>query len=147
LQAPSLQLPEEHVAAAFANAQLTPQFPQLVGVVMFVSQPFDGELSQLLKPLLQDCTQWPVLQVAVAFACALHTTPHAPQLVAECRLVSQSVGTLSQFAVPAAQSIALHLPPLQNGVAPVQALPHAPQFLGVLKSVSQPSPVASFWPS
>ena len=44
--APSVQLPLPHASAAFARLQLTPHPPQLVSVVVGVSQPLLGSESQ-----------------------------------------------------------------------------------------------------
>ena len=51
LHVPMVQVPVEHDAAAFANAQATLQSPQSVVVRRLRSQPLSGLPSQLLKPV------------------------------------------------------------------------------------------------
>jgi hypothetical protein len=71
-----------------------------------------------------------------------HTLPHAPQSVTVLLVcASQPLATLpSQFWNPASHA-RVHTPALQLGTAwfVLHAMPHAPQFVGLLwRSVSQP---------
>jgi hypothetical protein len=93
------QLPLPQVAVAFAREQVVPHAPQLVSVVVDVSQPLLSMPSQLAKPVLQlAIPQTPVSQVAAAFA-REQLVPHAPQLLSVRVEVSQPfVAFASQFA-------------------------------------------------
>jgi hypothetical protein len=52
-----VHVPVLHEAAAFANAQGTPQSPQLLTLVTLCSQPLSGSPSQLFQPAAQPGAQ------------------------------------------------------------------------------------------
>lgn len=109
--------------------------------VVFTSQPFDSEPSQLPKPELHVMPQDPAEQVAVPFV-ELQTLPHAPQwLVLVAVTVSQPFATFpSQLPKPELHEM-LQLPVVHDGVPlfVLQAAPHDPQWLVLLdRLVSQP---------
>lgn len=71
----------------------------------------------------------------------LQTLPQLPQLDVVVVSVSHPLLMLpSQFARPALHVMSLQVPPVHEGVPPVvlQALPHVPQLVIVVRSVSQP---------
>jgi hypothetical protein len=61
----NVQVPVEHDSLALAKSQLTPHPPQLVSVVVDVSQPLFALPSQLEKPMLHMGEQLPPLHVVV----------------------------------------------------------------------------------
>jgi hypothetical protein len=117
-----------------------PQPPQLLRVVVLVSQPFAGFPSQLAKPAAQTGRHVPAGQLVVPFAFA-QPAPHAPQLVVVLRDASHPVETrLSQLPKPVLHAM-LQAPRAQLAVplTELQACPQAPQFATVeLVLVSQP---------
>jgi hypothetical protein len=125
----------------FAAAHALPQLPQLVVVVVLVSQPFVALPSQLPQPATQVGTQRLLVQVVVP--CALpQAVPQAPQFDALLvMLVSQPlVGLPSQLRQVPVQT-GTHTLPEQLVVpcALLQAVPQAPQFDALLVMlVSQP---------
>ena len=141
LHIPSVQVPSPQALVALAWAQLAPHVPQLTSVCKSVSQPLLNEPSQLSKPLLQVGSQVPLaLQLTEALGTLPQTTPQAPQLFTVRRSVSHITLSPLQSALPGAHTIAVHLPPVQYGLSFGHAAPHAPQFAGEPRSVSQPSP-------
>jgi hypothetical protein len=68
-----------HASVALLVLHLLPQPPQLLVVVIGVSQPFAMLPSQLAKPASHWIVQVDPTQVATALAW-LHFSPHAPQL-------------------------------------------------------------------
>jgi hypothetical protein len=141
LQVASEQLPFAQALAALAWEQVEPHAPQFVSVRMLVSQPLLNESSQLSKPALQLGSHSPcALQLTEALAALPQLTPQAPQSATVCRSVSHITLSPLQSAVPGRHSIDVHLPPLQYGLSFGQLAPHAPQFAGAPRSVSQPSP-------
>lgn len=129
-----------------------PQSPQLVSVVVGVSQPLMSLLSQLPQFALQAPTHVPESHVAVALG-REHETPQAPQLVSVSKRCSQpSLGSLLQSSKPWLQEAIRHAPVEQVAVAllSAQAAPHAAQSVSVFVGVSQPlllSPSQSAWPA
>ena len=141
LQLSSWQLPVEQLAAPLAKEQVVPQVPQLVRVVVGVSQPLPESASQLAKPVLQ-LVIWhePVWQLSLALARS-HDTPQAPQLVSELSGVSQPLAsTPSQLANPASQPAVWQVPLAQVSAALARAhsMLHSPQSVSVRRLVSQP---------
>ena len=67
---------------------MLPQLPQLVVVVVDVSQPLFGFPSQLDQPVAQLGLQEPAVHCVVPCA-LLHALPQEPQLVVVARFVSQ----------------------------------------------------------
>jgi hypothetical protein len=141
LQAPRAQLPVAQLEAAFDITQGVPHAPQSVAVVSGASQPLTAPRSQLPKPELQPSSvQLPAEQLAVAWA-RVHAAPHAPQLASVSSEVSQPLAAIeSQSAKPALQEAVSQFPAAQVGVASarVQAVPHAPQLVSVVRVDSQP---------
>jgi hypothetical protein len=136
--------PVAHVApVAFGGLHAAPHAPQFVVVLSTASQPFAEFPSQLPQPPPQpEKVHVPVAQLApVAFG-GLHAAPHAPQFVVVRRFVSHPFGMFpSQFPKPELHAAYVQRP--APHVAPVafagaHALPHAPQFVVVLSSASQP---------
>jgi hypothetical protein len=121
----------------------TPQAPQLVTVVVLVSQPLEATASQLPKPVLHvPRTHAPDAQEALALA-KVQTFPQVPQLLALVLvLVSQPLeATASQLPKPALHAPRAHAPDAQEALAlaKVQTFPQAPQLVAlVLVLVSQP---------
>ena len=108
---------------------------------MLVSQPLLNDSSQLSKPLLQVGSHVPAsLQLTEALAKLPHATPQAPQLFTVLRSVSHITLSPLQSALPSSHMIDVHLPPVQYGLSLGHVSPHAPQFAGAPRSVSQPSP-------
>jgi hypothetical protein len=129
--------------ATLVAAQARPQAPQLnTFVFVFVSQPFATFMSQSPKPVAHWSVHAPETQFAVAFT-VLQTLPQAPQLDGSAaRCTSQPLpGTLSQSPKPVLQDMIAHCPCAHVGVALARAHdpPHEPQFVVVLRGVSQPS--------
>lgn len=124
--------------------QRLPQAPQLFTLLLvLVSQPLAGLLSQLAKPALQVKPHAPLLQIAVALAGVGQRLLQAPQCCGLVRMfVSQPLLAFrSQSANPALQTKP-HVPPTQVGVALAGVghwLPQAPQLpTSVSRLVSQP---------
>jgi hypothetical protein len=114
---PALQLlilhwPEMQAGSALGRTHALLQLPQLVVVVMSVSQPLVLLLSQFPKPLLQlPILHCPETQAGSAFA-RTHVFEQLPQLVVVVMLVSQPlVLLLSQLSKPLLQVLILHWPP------------------------------------
>lgn len=87
-----VHVPVLHEAAAFANAQGTPQSPQLVRLVTLCSQPLSGSASQLFQPALQPGAQskLPAVPVQAAVPCAfVQVSPQAEQFALVPSAVSQ----------------------------------------------------------
>lgn len=99
LQAMRAQLPDEQVVVALACAHATLQPPQLLLVLVCVSQPFAALPSQLAKPVLHAViAQLPVEHDAVALT-RVQLVPQLPQSAVVRSDVSQPfVGSLSQLA-------------------------------------------------
>jgi hypothetical protein len=119
-----------------------PQVPQLsTSLLVLVSQPLFGLLSQLVQPELHTGVHAPPMQLVVPCA-LLHTVPQDPQLLVDVEVwVSQPLSVSpSQLPQPLLQSGA-QLPPTQL-VLPfgfVHPAPQAPQLLTLLpRLVSQP---------
>jgi hypothetical protein len=83
----TVQLPDVQAGVPFATAHALPQLPQLVVVVMLVSQPFVALPSQLPQPATQVGTQRLLVQVVVPCA-LLHTVPQVPQFEALLAVVT-----------------------------------------------------------
>src|SRR5690606_4901045 len=108
-----------------------PQPPQLASVSSGDSQPLLALASQLPKPALHEMLHAPPLHDGVPLAAA-EDWPRPPQCDrSPGRSVSQPLppALASQLPKPGAHEM-LHAPPLHDGVpfAPLQELPHAPQF-------------------
>jgi hypothetical protein len=90
---------------------------------------------------LQDAiAQLPVAHVAVACARA-QAAPQAPQLASVLRVASQPLPSVpSQFPYPPLQDPIAHEPVAHVAVAFTreQGVPHEPQFVTVVRGVSQP---------
>jgi hypothetical protein len=139
LQRPPLQLRE----ATFVAAQARPHAPQLnTSELVFASQPFATFMSQSPKPGAHWRMHAPETQDGVAFT-VLQALSQAPQLDASARrFTSQpSLGLLSQSAKPVLQDMIAHCPVAHELMALVSThgSPHEPQFVVVLRGVSQPS--------
>src|SRR5262249_18270351 len=80
LHVPSVHTPPGQVSVAFARLHTAPQPPQLLRVVVLVSQPFAGFPSQLAKPAAHTGRHVPAGQLVVPFA-FVQPAPHAPQFV------------------------------------------------------------------
>jgi hypothetical protein len=124
------------IAHACAHA---PQFA--ASDVRSVSQPFDGMWSQ---------SPWPIAHPHAPGAMPLHNwpgphaCPHAPQLSRSC---SPSTQDIPHRICPDAQ-VDTQPVGLQNGVAPMQWTPHAPQFIGSVATTAQSAAVEGHrsWP-
>jgi hypothetical protein len=93
-----LQVPLAHAAVAFGSEQAFPQEPQLVVVVIGVSQPSEALLLQSPNPALHAIPHVPLLHCAEP-PVVEHLLPQLPQLVVVLSAVSQpSVGSLLQSA-------------------------------------------------
>ena len=123
------------------------QSPQWLVVVIVVSQPFLGLLSQSAKPALQfKSVQLPPTQDSVAPPAMLHGFAQPPQLLASVfRLISHPFDALwSQSSKPVLHDVTEQTKPvevlLHASVAwlVLHVLPHAPQLLVVVIAVSQP---------
>jgi len=138
LQAPIVQVPVLHDAAAFANEHGTPQSPQSVVVRMLRSQPLFRFESQLLKPVAQLGAQAPDVQAVVPFA-FVHCTVQEPQAAVVLSCVSQSPPAV-QSPQPASQPVITQLPVAHDSppCGKAQATPQLPQSLSVRTSRSQP---------
>ncbi len=124
-----------HASVAWVVLQTLPHAPQLLVVVVAVSQPFTALPSQSAKPgahviLHVEATQVPVPPLW------LHALPHAPQLLGSfVRLISQPLaGFASQSAKPALQAATAHFEAAHVSVASfvLHASPQPPQFFGSL---------------
>ena len=115
-----------------------PQSERLV--LVFVSQPFAGLLSQFPKPALQvPSVHVPATQLSEAFA-KLQATPHPPQSDSVVMFLSHpSLGFPLQLAKPAEHTGA-HAPETHDVVPLVFVHPaaHAPQLVVVLSGASHP---------
>ena len=123
--------------------QVSPQPAQALTVPVEVSQP--GAEVQSANPALQlTSVQPPEEQEVVAFG-RVQSTPQAPQLVGELRLLSQPLsGLLSQSSKPGSHTGAQSkLPALRSQLllpcALLQVLPQEAQLLVVPSWVSQPA--------
>ncbi len=134
--------PAEHDAVELGPlAHARAHIPQLArSVCRFTSQPFAGLRSQSAKPALHVAiAHAPAAQLAVALG-SEHTRPHIPQLLT---LVVTSTHVPPQRMAGALQpEVQRRMSASQMGVAPVQAVPHAPQFMAVSSVASQPLAVA-----
>jgi hypothetical protein len=136
------QLPVAQVAVALVLEQLTPQPPQLVVVLVGVSQPFEALPSQLAKPALHAPSAHEPAEHSAAALAKEHTRPHIPQLDVVPRLASHpSAPLLLQSAKPPLQANpqadALHVVDALGREA--HPLPHVEQCEGLLVVlVSQP---------
>ena len=105
-----------------------------------VSQPFDGLVSQLPKPVLHaPSVHTPAAQVSAAFA-RLQAAPQPPQSVSVLMFRSQPFeGSPSQLAKPDEQT-GVHAPDTHEVVPWVllHALVHVPQLVVVLSGASHP---------
>lgn len=139
-----VQLPLVHdVVPTLASAlQLVPQPPQLVGVVMFTSQPLLTVLSQLRNPAAHVSSHIPILQPAlVVFALPVQSVEQLPQVAGSVMLVSQLVPFMSQSRWVLAHVSTRQLPVAHVAVAFAMAhvVPQLPQLLRERVLVSQPS--------
>jgi hypothetical protein len=127
------------LVAAQARAQ-PPQWNTFV--LVFVSQPFATFMSQSPKPWAHWRVHAPETQFAVAFT-VLQAVPQAPQWDALfVRFVSQpSPGIPLQSPKPVVQDMIRHCPDAHDASALTRehGPPHEPQFIDVLRGVSQPS--------
>jgi hypothetical protein len=145
LPQPELQLmvhaPAVHPGVPLVPLQTVPHAPQWVALVcVFVSQPSFLLPLQSPKPVLQFGAHAPAVQGFVPLA-AMHWAPHPPQLLVVVRLVSQPLVEMpSQFPQPELHALIWHDPVAQVAVAFVrlQAVPHEPQFVSVVRLASQP---------
>lgn len=131
-----------HASVAWLLEQEWPQAPQLLAVVMAVSQPFAALPSQSANPAAQVMWHTPATQVP-APPFWLQAWPHVPQLFGSLvRSISQpSAGFALQSAKPVLQAAIAHCEALQIGVAWVvlHARPHPPQLrTSFVTLVSQP---------
>jgi hypothetical protein len=137
---PSVHTPPGQVSVAFARLHTAPQPPQLLRVVVLVSQPFAGFPSQLAKPAAHTGRHVPAGQLVVPFA-FVQAAPHAPQFVVVLSDASHPFETwVSQLPKPVLHTM-LQAPSEQLAVpfAELHAWPHAPQSATVeLVFVSQP---------
>jgi hypothetical protein len=118
--------------------QLLPQTPQLVALLSWVSHP--GAAVQSPYPSLHlDTTQAPFTQAAAPFG-TLQVDPHVPQLPTSVLRSTQLVPHLSG-AAPLQLRTQVCVPAMleQKGVAVMHLRPQAPQFSGLLMSVSHTS--------
>jgi hypothetical protein len=116
-------------------SQLTPQAPQLSADVSETHAPL-----QRLNPGLHVTPHVLAVQEGMAFAAVVvHAFPQEPQL-AGSDVVSTQV-PLHMVDVPSGQ-VAMHAnvcpEGAHSGVVPLHAVPHAPQFVGVLGSMQTP---------
>ncbi|HEY2839887.1 MAG TPA: hypothetical protein VGJ26_12100 [Pirellulales bacterium] len=128
--------PPTHDDAALATAQLFPQTPQLPSVVKGVSQP--GWALQSPKPSLQVNLQ-PLFTHEAFELGDEQPIPHIPQLFGSLAVFTQAEPHL--VGVDAAQSethVGLPVELEQSGVGLLHIVPQAPQWSGVLTTVSQP---------
>ena len=133
--------PVAHDAVALGREHATPQAPQSVVVVIGVSHPFFGSVSQEANPEEHEGTHTPATHAVEPFA-FVHALAHAPQCVAVARLCSQPfAGSPSQSAQPTSQAIA-HEPCTHEAtpwIAP-HTVRQSPQWAVSLSRVaSQPS--------
>jgi hypothetical protein len=137
-----VHVPPTQLVVPLGFVQPMPQTPQLLALVLvLVSQPFAGLLSQLPKPALQTGAQAPPEQLVVPLA-LVHGWPQPPQLLALVLVLASQPfdGLLSQLANPALQ-VGMQEPAVQTVVpfAFVHELPQVPQFARVVfRLVSQP---------
>ena len=128
-------------AAPFApDGQRLPQRPQWAVLArVSVSQPLAALMSQSAKPASHATAQRPAAQVAVWLAATPHATPHAPQF-ARSVVRSAQVSFGQRVCAPGQPVPHVEAPPavVQTGVAPAQALPHAPQCDEPVSGASQP---------
>jgi hypothetical protein len=136
------QAPAEHSPTPFAQAQVTPQAPQLLALERDASQPFAELPSQSSRPASHAMTsQVPVAQEASAVSGGSHASPHNPQWASSERLCSQpSDGSSLQSAYPTRQDATVQTPPAQlpPALAGAHSTPQAPQSLAVSRDVSHP---------
>ena len=143
------QVPVAQTGQAWATGeQVTQQAPQCCREeVVWVSQPFPSEPSQLPHPVAQVAMwQAPAAQIGVAWLKA-QALPQVPQFCTEVPIsVSQPLpGFPSQSPLPAAHAEYPHTPLLHAGMPPElgHTVPHDPQWAGsVLRLASQPLPAA-----
>jgi hypothetical protein len=113
-----------------------------MSVLVLVSQPFEGLLSQLPKPALHaPSVQTPATQLSAAFA-RLQVAPHPPQSLSVLMFLSQpSLGFPLQLAKPA-EHTGEHAPDTHAVVPFVfeHAVRQVPQFEVVLSGASHPLP-------
>lgn len=127
------QVPVAHDVFAFGYAHVTPQPPQLLRVLRFVSQPFAYKPSQSEKPGLHERTaQLPAVHVGVPLA-TKQVIPQPPQwFVSVVVVVSQPFIELpSQSRLPAAHIDTPQVLLRHAGVPPCggQTMPQVPQLL------------------
>jgi hypothetical protein len=135
-----------HEGVPRAVSHALPQPPQLVVVVVGVSQPTRfgaGVVVQSAHPELQVYEHVVPLHVAVPCPDGLHALPQPPQLVVVLVGVSQPPvlgAVVTQSAQPAEHAYE-HVVPLHEGVPRVvsHALPQPPQLAVVVVGVSQPT--------
>jgi hypothetical protein len=149
LQAPIMQTPDEQADEAVLARllQLCPHAPQFAVVVRLASQPSAAIPLQSPKPALQEPTMHTPAEQAGAAVLArlLQLCPHAPQFAMEVfRLVSQPSAAIPlQSPKPALQAAIVQRPDVQADAAALTGLPqlcpHAPQFVVLVRLVSQPS--------
>jgi hypothetical protein len=136
-----VHMPVEQSPVARDGAHGTPHAPQLVSVLVRVSQPFDVMPSQLPNPGRHSTSvQMPAAHEATAFG-NVQVTPHAPQFESVRIDVSQpSVVIMLQSSKPAAQVVTRHMP-LEQSPVPLEGahtVPHDPQSVLVVSAVSHP---------
>lgn len=123
--------------------QVCPHEPQLPALfVVLVSQPVAYEPSQLAKPALHEATvQIPDTHAAVPFATE-QTLPQVPQLLTSVLVLASQplAGLPSQLAKPELHATSWHVPDTQAArpFAAAQTFPQVPQFVIVVRDVSQP---------
>lgn len=132
------QPPVAHDAVAFARVHAAPQPPQLVRVVVGVSQPSGADRLQSANPPLHvTIAQLPLAHRSLAFARS-QRVPHPPQLA---RSVAVSTQLIAQRVSPVAQPLTHPtVPPTvpHNGSAALHDVVHAPQVAALARSASQP---------
>jgi hypothetical protein len=136
-----VQDPLGHVVEPFAFEHVVPQTPQFVVVFKDASQPSVMSPSQLPKLALQLIEQAPRAQPGVPFALE-QEVPQAPQLeTLVCVLTSQPLAaTPSQLPNPAVHVPSVQVPDAHDSdaFAKSHCAPHDPQFVRVVRLVSQP---------
>ncbi len=144
---PMPQAPARHTAVPLGGVgHALPQRPQFdTSVVVTVSQPFVGLMSQSAKPALHEATVHAPAAHPGAPLLTEHALPQRPQWpVAVRRSVSQPFdGSPSQSPKFSSQRATAQRPAVQAGVpcSTRQAVPHAPQCVTLVPvSVSQPLP-------
>jgi hypothetical protein len=142
-QIPTAHAPVVQLGVACCGAQGTLHPPQLLIVVVLVSQPVDALPSQSAKPALQlEIAHAEEEHIAVAFI-SEQLAPHAEQLFTSDERSVWHVPVPRQSAVVPEQLVTVHPEAVQVGAPKLvgQTWPQVPQlFLSLAVLTSQPSP-------